>query len=187
PDRRRRQRDRRSLRRLRDLQGCALKGSRGPVRERLGLGLPVRRQARRQGLPQPGQPDHGGRRAGLRHRRLGARLLPQVSEQASELRRSMVEHGELERHQPASGGRPSSSEVRGRKRGQRRGASGALLARLTPSMGKIRNALVIMEVAVAILLMAGGLLQTPKAARFGGAIWGGGGGGGGGGRRLRAP
>jgi protein translocase SecG subunit len=52
-------------------------------------------------------------------------------------------------------------------------------------MNGIRNALIIMEVVVAILLMAGVLLQTPKATGLGGTIGGGDGGLGGGYRTRR--
>lgn len=52
-------------------------------------------------------------------------------------------------------------------------------------MDRVRNALVILEVAVAILLMAGVLLQTPKATGLGGTIGGGDGGLGGGYRTRR--
>ncbi len=40
-------------------------------------------------------------------------------------------------------------------------------------MTNIRNSLVVLEVIVAILLMAGILLQTPKASGLGGTIGGG--------------
>lgn len=52
-------------------------------------------------------------------------------------------------------------------------------------MNNIRNALIVMEVLVAILLMAGILLQTPKATGLGGTIGGGDGGLGGGYRTRR--
>jgi protein translocase SecG subunit len=52
-------------------------------------------------------------------------------------------------------------------------------------MDRVRNALVILEVVVAILLMAGVLLQTPKATGLGGTIGGGDGGIGGGYRTRR--
>jgi len=52
-------------------------------------------------------------------------------------------------------------------------------------MSSIRNALIVMEVVVAILLMAGVLLQTPKATGLGGTIGGGDGGLGGGYRTRR--
>jgi protein translocase SecG subunit len=52
-------------------------------------------------------------------------------------------------------------------------------------MTNIKNALVVMEVIVGILLMAGVLLQTPKATGLGGTIGGGDGGLGGGYRTRR--
>ncbi|HEY4025380.1 MAG TPA: preprotein translocase subunit SecG [Candidatus Dormibacteraeota bacterium] len=52
-------------------------------------------------------------------------------------------------------------------------------------MSNVRNALVILEVVVGILLMAGVLLQTPKASGLGGTIGGGDGGLGGGYRTRR--
>jgi protein translocase SecG subunit len=52
-------------------------------------------------------------------------------------------------------------------------------------MNSIRNALIVMEVLVAILLMAGILLQTPKATGLGGTIGGGDAGLGGGYRTRR--
>jgi protein translocase SecG subunit len=52
-------------------------------------------------------------------------------------------------------------------------------------MRSVRNALIVMEVVVAILLMAGVLLQTPKATGLGGTIGGGDGGLGGGYRTRR--
>jgi protein translocase SecG subunit len=52
-------------------------------------------------------------------------------------------------------------------------------------MDRVRNALVILEVIVAILLMTGVLLQTPKATGLGGTIGGGDGGLGGGYRTRR--
>ena len=47
-------------------------------------------------------------------------------------------------------------------------------------MAQIKNALIIIEVVLAVLLMAGVLLQTPKASGLGGTIGGGGDGLGGG-------
>jgi len=52
-------------------------------------------------------------------------------------------------------------------------------------MTQVRNALVIVEVVVAVLLMAAVLLQTPKATGLGGTIGGGDGGIGGGYRTRR--
>ena len=52
-------------------------------------------------------------------------------------------------------------------------------------MAQVKNALVIIEVTLAVLLMAGVLVQTPKATGLGGTIGGGGDGGLGGGYRTR--
>ncbi len=52
-------------------------------------------------------------------------------------------------------------------------------------MQNLRSALVIAEVVVSALLMAGVLLQTPKATGLGGSIGGGGGSDFGGGYRTR--
>ena len=52
-------------------------------------------------------------------------------------------------------------------------------------MDKVRNALVIIEVVLAVLLMAGVLVQTPKASGLGGTIGGGDSGIGGGYRTRR--
>lgn len=52
-------------------------------------------------------------------------------------------------------------------------------------MSNLKNAFIILEVIVSILLMAGILLQTPKATGLGGTIGGGDGGLGGGYRTRR--
>ena len=52
-------------------------------------------------------------------------------------------------------------------------------------MTNVKNALVIIEVVLALLLMAGVLVQTPKATGLGGTIGGGGDGLGGGYRTRR--
>jgi protein translocase SecG subunit len=52
-------------------------------------------------------------------------------------------------------------------------------------MNTVKNALVIIEVVLAVLLMAGVLIQTPKATGLGGTIGGGDGGLGGGYRTRR--
>ncbi len=52
-------------------------------------------------------------------------------------------------------------------------------------MENVKKALVIFEAMLAILLMAGILVQTPKASGLGGTIGGGGDGGGGGYRTRR--
>jgi preprotein translocase subunit SecG len=52
-------------------------------------------------------------------------------------------------------------------------------------MGNLRNALVVVEVVISVLLIAGILLQTPKTTGLGGTIGGGGDSGFGGGYRTR--
>ena len=52
-------------------------------------------------------------------------------------------------------------------------------------MAQIKNALIIIEVVLAVLLTAGVLIQTPKASGLGGTIGGGGDGLGGGYRTRR--
>ena len=52
-------------------------------------------------------------------------------------------------------------------------------------MKQLNNALIIIETALAVLLMAGVLIQTPKASGLGGTIGGGGDGVGGGYRTRR--
>jgi protein translocase SecG subunit len=52
-------------------------------------------------------------------------------------------------------------------------------------LDKVRQALIIIEVTLAVLLMSGVLLQTPKASGLGGTIGGGGDGLGGGYRTRR--
>ena len=52
-------------------------------------------------------------------------------------------------------------------------------------MAQVKNALVVIEVVLAVLLMAGVLVQTPKASGLGGTIGGGDGGLGGGYRTRR--
>jgi len=52
-------------------------------------------------------------------------------------------------------------------------------------VAKLQNGLIIAEAVIAVLLMAGVLIQTPKASGLGGTIGGGGGDGLGGGYRTR--
>jgi protein translocase SecG subunit len=52
-------------------------------------------------------------------------------------------------------------------------------------VGSVKNALIIIEAVLAVLLLAGVLLQTPKASGLGGTIGGGDGGLGGGYRTRR--
>src|SRR5256885_3385983 len=54
-------------------------------------------------------------------------------------------------------------------------------------MAKLQNALIIAEAVIAVLLMAGVLIQTPKASGLGGTIGGGGDGLGGGDPPKRGP
>ena len=68
---------------------------RQPVRLRLGLADPRRLRPRGRRHAQPGQPDLRGQDAAAGRRRLGARLLPQVPEQAPRLPRRLVEHRQL--------------------------------------------------------------------------------------------
>src|SRR5262249_7689253 len=59
------------------------------------------RQARDRELREPGQPADGREEADPRRRRVGTRLLPEVSEPPSRLPRCVVEHCELGRGQQA--------------------------------------------------------------------------------------
>ncbi|CAA9544911.1 MAG: Superoxide dismutase [Mn], partial [uncultured Thermomicrobiales bacterium] len=103
PDRRHRGGDRPRFRLLRRPEGGRRQGRGRPLRLRLGLGRPRRRrQTRRHQHPEPGQPPDGR----LRYPRprggcLGARLLPEVPEQAPGLPGRLVEHRQLGRRQRA--------------------------------------------------------------------------------------
>ena len=66
-----------------------------PVRLRLGVAGPRRQRPRRRRHAEPGQPDHRRQDAAARNRRLGARLLPEVPEQAPRLHRRDLERREL--------------------------------------------------------------------------------------------
>ncbi len=101
-DRRDRRRDQLVVRQLRRVQGAVRQGRRRPLRQRLGVGHRHRRQARDREHAEPGQPDDGRQEAGLRHRRLGARVLPEVSEPPSRLHRRLVERGQLGGNQQAA-------------------------------------------------------------------------------------
>ena len=86
-----------TLRQSRDIQGAVRQGLRRALRQWLGLAhRRPRRQARHREHAQPGQPGHGGQNSGAWLRRLGARLLPQVSEPPAGLRDGVVERGQLE-------------------------------------------------------------------------------------------
>src|SRR5256885_15734816 len=62
-----------------------------------------------------------------------------------------------------------------------------IVGKLPAVMDRVRSALVILEVVVAILLMTGVLIQTPKSTGLGGTIGGGDSGLGGGYRTRRGP
>jgi hypothetical protein len=72
-------------------------GRHRPVRQRLGLARRGGRRARRVRHAEPGQPAHEGTCSDPRRRCLGARVLPEVPEQAPRLRAGLVERGELGR------------------------------------------------------------------------------------------
>ncbi|CAA9476530.1 MAG: Superoxide dismutase [Mn], partial [uncultured Solirubrobacteraceae bacterium] len=88
--------DRRGVRLLRRLQGHVRGRRCRPVRLGLGLARPRRRQARRHEHAQSGQPDQLGPDPAARQRRLGARVLPEVPEQAPRLPEGLVEHRRLD-------------------------------------------------------------------------------------------
>ncbi len=83
------------LRLVRRLQGEGQGDRRQPVRVRLGVARPRRLRPRGRRHRQPGQPDLRGPDAAARRRRLGARVLPQVPEQAPGLHRRVVERRRL--------------------------------------------------------------------------------------------
>ena len=66
-----------------------------PFRFRLGLAAVPRWQTRDRIVGQSGQSDHGRRQSVFRTRRLGARLLPEVSEPPAGIHRSLVERHQL--------------------------------------------------------------------------------------------
>ena len=72
-----------------------------PFRQRLGVAHRQQRQAVDREHGQPGQPDLGRQEADPRHRRLGARVLPEVPEPPPRLHHRVVERGELGGGQPA--------------------------------------------------------------------------------------
>ena len=71
------------------------------LRQRLGVADRRRRQAGDREHRQPGQPADGRQEADPRHRRLGARLLPEVPEPPPRLPRRVVERRQLGRGQQA--------------------------------------------------------------------------------------
>ena len=95
PERRPRRGDRRGLRLLRRLQGRVQRSRHRPVRLRLGLAGQGRLRPRRRQNPEPGLAGLRRPDAAARLRRLGARLLPQVPEQAPRLHRRLLERRQL--------------------------------------------------------------------------------------------
>jgi hypothetical protein len=84
-----------SLRLIRRLQDPVQGGRRRPLRLRLGLAGPRRLRAGDRLHRQPGQPRLRRQDPAAGHRRLGARLLPQVQQPASGLHRRLVGRGQL--------------------------------------------------------------------------------------------
>ena len=84
-----------------DVQGEVRGSRRRPVRLGLGLARARRRLARGHEHAQPGQPAQRRQDPAARQRRLGARLLPEVPEQAPGLPEGLVEHGRLDGGRPA--------------------------------------------------------------------------------------
>ena len=72
------------------------------LRQRLGVADRRRRQAGHREHREPGQPADGRQEADPRPRRLGARLLPEVSEPPARLHRGVVERRQLGRGQQAA-------------------------------------------------------------------------------------
>ena len=101
--------DRRGVRLVLRLPGEAQGNRRQPVRLRLvvararRLGPGDRRQR------QPGQPDLRRQDAAARRRRVGARLLPEVPEQAPRLHRRLVERRQLAARSPSASPPPASA------------------------------------------------------------------------------
>ena len=85
----------RDLRLLRRLQGRVQKRRHRPLRLRLGLAGQGLLRPRRRLDPEPGLADLRRQHAAARRRRLGARLLPQVPEQAPGLPRRLLERRQL--------------------------------------------------------------------------------------------
>ena len=119
----------------RGAEGRRQRRRRQALRQRLDVARLRRHRARRQVDAEPGQPAARQRRAAPRHRRLGARLLPQLPEPASRLPRGVVERRQLGRGgAPLRGGRQGGAvarrrvpphrrhrEARRRRRGRLRG------------------------------------------------------------------
>ena len=97
------------LRLLRRLQGGVQKRRDRPLRLRLGLaGQGLLGQPRGRLDPEPGRADLRRRHAAARRRRLGARLLPQVPEQAPRIPRRLLERRQLGLRRPALRGLSAS-------------------------------------------------------------------------------
>ncbi|CAA9409722.1 MAG: Superoxide dismutase [Mn], partial [uncultured Phycisphaerae bacterium] len=94
-DRQPRQGDRRGLRVVRRVQDEVRGRGQDPLRLRLGVAGEEGRQGRGDEHGQPGQPADGRGVPGDRAGRVGARVLPEVPEQAAGLRGRVVERGEL--------------------------------------------------------------------------------------------
>ena len=83
------------LRQLRRLQGAVHQGRRHALRQRLGVADRDERQAQHREQREPGSADHGREEGRARRRRLGARVLPEVSEPPARLPRGLVQHCQL--------------------------------------------------------------------------------------------
>jgi Iron/manganese superoxide dismutases, alpha-hairpin domain len=83
------------VRQLRRLQNEAQPGCDHPFRFRLGVAAFPRRQTRDRVVRQPGQSHHGRRQSIFRSRRMGTRLLPEISKPPARIHRGMVEHDQL--------------------------------------------------------------------------------------------
>ena len=88
-------RDRQGVRRLRGFPSENQGKRPRSVRQRLGLARPGRRQAASDSPAESGQPAHGGVGPAVGRRRVGTRVLFEVSEQTRRLRGCLVEHGKL--------------------------------------------------------------------------------------------
>ncbi len=105
-----------------------------PLRQRLGVAGRQQGHAGHRKHGEPGQPPDGRQDADLRHRRVGARLLPEIPVAAPRLRRRLVERGQLGRDQQAS------REVRVRQEAGRLGLSSSACPRLQKSTIRLTRA-----------------------------------------------
>ena len=97
--------DRRAVRQLRQAQGRADQGRPDGLRQRLGLADPRRRPAADRAVAEPGHAAQRRPDAAARHRRLGARLLPEVPEPPRRLRHGVLQRDRLGlRRQPLPAG-----------------------------------------------------------------------------------